>query len=99
MLPVNKRPRLAVTIHSSNQAAWIQPFTSAVKMLMVEVGIVRMPMDKRRVAVPMRMLFVCCGTCGMLVLMVAIVHVAVFVLDLRMLMLVTMPFGQVEVEP
>ena len=71
---------------------------AVVRVLMVEVRIVRMPMDKRCVAVPMRMLPFCCSARGMLVLMVAVVRMVVFVLDLPMFMLVAMPFGQVEVE-
>lgn len=57
-------------------------------MSMMEVGVVRVSMDERRMPVPMRMLHLAFGAGGVVVAVVTVMHVPVFVLDLRMRMLV-----------
>ena len=64
----------------------------AVIVPMVEVGIVRVLVPHRLVPVPMRMRF--CHRSVMVVLMMAVVDVAVFMLQRLVAMLVVMPLGQ-----
>ena len=68
----------------------------AMAMAMMEIGVVRVSMEERRMSVPMSMRLPERHIGAVLVLMMLVVGMSVFVLQLVMGVLVVMPLGQVQ---
>jgi hypothetical protein len=71
---------------------------SGVPMPMMQVRVVRMAVAKRRMAMPMRVRLACGIAGGVIVLMVGVVNVAVIVDQFHVLVLMLMPFREMEIE-